>query len=132
MYKSDFCKIDFLEKYNAIYCQWKNYCKFDEYRKPLEYGLKLINEKKATVWITDTSNGFESTDEDTSWLIDEFIPKTINSTCDTIVFIIKNNSPLKDEINNQAKALAQYFRVIQIDNIELLNNYLENGYKYAN
>lgn len=121
MFETDFCKIEYLEKYNAVFCQWKKFCKLDNYRNPLEFGLKLIKDKNATVWITDTTNGFESELEDTQWLLENFIPKTIDSSCDTIIFIIKNNSPLKNEIDGQIKALSQFFNVKQIESLDKIN-----------
>jgi len=118
VYETKFCKVKYLQKYNAIFCQWEQFCKGDDYRNPFEYGLKLINEKNATVWITDTTNGFENESEDTTWLLESFMPKIIESSCDTIVFIIKENSPLKDEIDGQTKLLSQYFTVRQIEKLE--------------
>jgi len=118
IFETEFCKITYLKEHNAVYCQWKKYCEYENYRQPLEYGLNLINENNATIWITDTTNGFESNTDDTKWLLDSFIPKTINSSCDTLIFIIKKDSPLKNEIDNQSKALSQYFDVKQIENID--------------
>lgn len=118
MYETKFCKVEYLQKHNAIFCQWKQFCKGDNYRQPFEYGLKLINENNATMWITDTTNGFENESEDTAWLLESFMPKIIESSCDTIVFIIQRDSPLKDEIDGQTKALSEYFSVRQIENLE--------------
>ena len=121
MFESEFCKIEYIEKYNAVLCQWKKFCKSDDYKNPFEFGLKLIKEKNVTVWITDTTNGFENEPEDTQWLLKNFIPKTIDSSCDTIIFIIKNNSQLKNEIDEQTKALSQYFNVKQIESLDKIN-----------
>jgi hypothetical protein len=79
MFETQSCKITYLKEHNAVYCQWKKYCEYENYRQPLEYGLNLINENNATIWITDTTNGFESNTDNTKWLLDSFIPKTINS-----------------------------------------------------
>ncbi|WOE68851.1 transglutaminase family protein [Hydrogenimonas thermophila] len=120
MFESKFCKVEYLEKYNAVFCHWKKFCKADDYRIPFEFGLKLIKNKNATAWITDTTNGFENEPEDRKWLLDNFIPKTIDSSCSTIIFIIKNNSPLKNEIDEQTKALSQFFSVKQVENLDIL------------
>lgn len=118
MYKTKFCKVNYLENQNAILCEWLQFCKGNDYRKPLEFGLRLLLETNATTWITDTTNGFENESEDTEWLLENFMPKVIESSCDTIVFIIKKDSPLKDEIDTQTKALSQYFSVKQIEKLE--------------
>lgn len=80
--------------------------------------MELINEKNATLWITDTTNGFENEQEDTQWLLENFLPKVLESSCSTIVFIIKKDSLLIDEINEQTKALSQFFNVVQIEKLE--------------
>ena len=111
MFESEFCKVEYLQNINAVLCTWKKYCEFNDYREPLQYGLKLINQNNATTWITDTSNGFESTPEDNEWLATKFSPQAINSTCEKVVFIIKNDSPLKNEIELQEQLLKQFFEV---------------------
>ena len=118
MYNTEFCKVEYLENVNAVFCQWKKKCSFDDYRKPFEYGLKLIDEKKATIWITDTTYGFENELEDTQWLLESFIPQTISSVCNSIYFIIKKDSPLKNEIDTQSEALSQFFIIKQFECID--------------
>jgi len=114
MFETEFCKIAYLEDHNAVLCRWKKRCSFEDYRTPLESGLQLINDKEASMWITDTTNGFESVPEDTEWLIETFMPKVIGSPCKTITFIIQEESPLKEEIEQQEKALSQFFKVQKI------------------
>ena len=111
MFETQFCKIEYLKDINAVLCRWKQYCDFDTYREPLKYGLELIHENNATTWITDTTNGFTSTPEDNQWLATEFSPQAIKSTCKKVVFIIKNDSPLKDEIELHSQLLKQFFEV---------------------
>jgi|GEM_PF-879763 len=117
-FKSKFCKVEYVEDLNAVHCQWREKCSFDDYREPLEYGLQLIHKHNAKVWITDTTHGFESEVEDTQWLLENFIPKSIESSCDTIYFIIDDNSPLQNEIGGQSKALSQHFNTKCIRNLE--------------
>jgi len=117
MFETQFCKIEYLQDMNAVLCSWKKYCSLDNYREPLKYGLKLINENNATTWITDTTNGFESTEEDNQWLATEFSPQAINSTCKNIIFIIKNDSPLKSEIELHSQLLKQFFEVKLVEEL---------------
>jgi hypothetical protein len=56
--------VSLLSEKDAIFCKWKNFCTFDDYREPLKYALKLLNNYKAKIWITDTTNGFENIEED--------------------------------------------------------------------
>jgi len=118
MYNSSFCKVEYLEEKNAIFCEWKQFCKGDEYRNPLRYGAGLIEEHKPSTWITDTTNGFESEDADTKWLLNEFIPKMIESSIEKVIFIIKNDSPLMDEILGQQKPLGEFFEVELVEGLD--------------
>jgi len=118
MFETKFCKIDYIENINAILCSWKEFCSLNEYREPLNYGLKLINEKNATIWITDTTNGFQSIQEDNLWLATEFSPQALNSTCKKIIFIIKDDSPIKAEIEIHSQLLKQFFEVELVKRLE--------------
>ena len=122
MYNSEYCKIEYIQNLNGIFCQWKKYCQDEDYKQPLRYGLSLIKNHNATIWITDTTNGFKSNKNDTNWLLNDFIPQAINSSCETIIFIMEDSSPLKQEIGLQAKALSQYFNVKIVNNFDKIDN----------
>ena len=117
MYNTHYCKVEYLQDKNAIFCQWKQFSKGDDYRNPLRYGAELIEKHKPTTWITDTTNGFESDEADTKWLLEEFVPKMIESSIEKIIFIIKKDSPLIDEIKGQQKPLGEFFEVKLVENI---------------
>jgi len=119
MYNTAYCKVEYLEDKNAIFCQWKQFCKGDDYRNPFRYGAELIEKHKPSTWITDTTNGFESEEADTKWLIEEFMPTMINSSVEKIIFVIKNDSPLMDEILGQKEALRAFFEVELVENYEI-------------
>ncbi len=119
MYNTKFCKITHLQQYNAILCEWKQFCKGDDYRNPIRYGAELINKHNVTTWITDTTNGFESAEVDTKWLLEEFMPQMIESSVKKITFIIKNDSPLMDEIAGLVRPLSKYFEVELVGNMEM-------------
>jgi len=118
MYDSPYCKVTFLQDKDAILCQWKQFCKGNDYRDPFCYGAKLIEKYRPKVWITDTTHGFENEEPDTLWLLEEFVPKMIESSIEKIIFIIKNDSPLMDEILDQKKALEVFFEVELVEDLE--------------
>ena len=118
MYDTSYCKVIYLQEKNAIFCQLKQFCKGDDYRDPFRYGAKLIDKHHPKTWITDTTNGFENEKEDTVWLLEEFVPQMIESSIEKIIFIIKNNSPLMDEIVGQKEALKAFFEVELIENMD--------------
>ena len=110
-YETNYCKIAYLQNKNTIFCQWKQFCKGDDYRDPFREALKLIHEYDLTTWITDTTNGFENEKADTIWLLEEFMPQLIKSSVKKIVFIIKEDSPLMAEIQGQVNSLGKFFEV---------------------
>ena len=117
MYNTPYCKVEYLKDKNAIFCEWKQFCKGDDYRNPLRYGAELIAKYQPKIWITDTTNGFESDEADTKWLLEEFVPKMIESSIEKISFVIKNDSPLMDEILGQKEALGEFFEVELVESL---------------
>jgi hypothetical protein len=117
MFNTPYCKVKYLQEKNAILCQWKQFCKGDDYREPFHYGAKLIEKYHPNIWITDTTNGFENKEVDTLWLIEEFVPKMIESSIEKIIFVIKNDSPLMGEIVGQKEALGEFFEVVLVENL---------------
>ena len=118
-YETNYCKIVHLKNKNAIFCQWKQFCKGDDYRTPFKEALKLINEYDLTTWITDTTNGFENEKADTIWLVETFMPQLIKSSVKKIVFIIKKDSPLIAEIQGQVDSLGAFFEVELVEELKI-------------
>ena len=118
MYNNQYCQLSYLKEQNAILCQWKQFCKGDDYRNPLKFATQEIEKHKIGTWITDTTNGFESEEADTAWLLEEFIPSMISSSIEKVVFIIANDSPLIDEIKAQQVALSEFFEVELVESLE--------------
>jgi len=112
VYNTPYCQLQHLKAQNAILCRWKQFCKGDDYRDPFRYAYKEIQKHHISTWITDTTNGFENEAADTQWLLEEFIPKMIESSIKKIIFIIADDSPLMDEIKGQEKALSAFFEVV--------------------
>ena len=118
MYNSKYCQLRHLKEQNAILCEWKAFCKGDDYRKPLKFATQEIKKLQISTWITDTTNGFESEETDTQWLLEEFVPSMISSSIEKVVFIIANDSPLIDEIKAQQVALSEFFEVELVESLE--------------
>ncbi len=117
-FDSKYCKVEYLNDINAVVCQWKQKCSYEDYRNPLRYGLDLLHHHRAITWITDTTNGFENELKDTEWLLQEFLPEVIKSRCENVYFIIARQSPLHLEIDNQMNALSQFFNVKKLEKIK--------------
>ena len=39
-YESEFCDVSYHEEKNLVFVEWKKYCEFDTYRKPLMVALE--------------------------------------------------------------------------------------------
>ncbi|MCF6244479.1 MAG: hypothetical protein L3J43_05530 [Sulfurovum sp.] len=117
MYNTPYCKIQTLKDKHAILCEWKQFCKGDDYSNPLLYALDEIDKHNIRTWITDTTNGFESTEADTKWLLEAFMPLTLESSIRKIIFIIAEDSPLHDEIEGQAVALREFFELELVESL---------------
>ncbi len=118
MYNTPYCQVTTQKEKNAILCEWKQFCKDDNYRKPLLYAKEEIDKHQLTIWITDTTYGFESSEADTKWLLEEYMPMMIESSIRKVIFIIADDSQLQDEIEAQAVALREFFEVELVENLE--------------
>jgi len=119
-YESEFCDVSYQEEKNLVFVEWKKYCEFDTYRKPLMVALEVIKEHKCN-YVADTRNGFEDNPEDTKWVAEFFMPTASEYGCRTIFFIIDKANLLKEELEGQANDSADIlnFRyVFTIDEIE--------------
>lgn len=100
MFTSRYCDVSYNEEYHVVYVVWKSFCRNEDYRKPLEYALDIIKNKKCN-YVADTRNGFEDTPEDTKWVADIFMPKAVEYGCKYNYFLIDENNLLKDELEGQ-------------------------------
>ncbi len=117
IYNTSFCQLKYLKEKNAILCEWKQFCKGDDYRDPLKFATQVINKYQISTWITDTTNGFESEEADTKWLLEEFIPSMVESSIEKVIFVIANDSPLMEEIKGQKVALSTFFEVELVERL---------------
>ena len=117
MYNTPYCKLKHLKDQNAILCEWKQFCKGDDYRNPFRSAMEEIEKYHISTWITDTTHGFESEEADTQWLLEEFVPSMISSSIEKVIFIIANNSALMEEIKGQEVALGEFFEVELVEDL---------------
>lgn len=118
MYNTPYCQVKTLKDKIAILCEWKQFCKGDDYRNPLLYAKEEIDKHQLTTWITDTTHGFESIEADAKWLLEEYMPMMIESSIEKVIFIIGEDSPLRDEIDVQAVALREFFVVELVESMQ--------------
>lgn len=118
MFKSEFCKISFLEKENAVLLEWKKFCKGEDYRKPLRFVLQLLRDNEKSNVIVDARNGFEDEKEDVEWAFNEFIPQMAETQCKKIIFITGETSDIEGEIDRFTNEFIKYFEVKRAASLE--------------
>ncbi len=120
MYLSEYCDVKYEEDYNVVLVKWKKFCCREDYRKPLEYALEIIEQYKCD-YVADTRSGFENIPEDTKWVADYFMPEAVRRGCKCIYFIIDEGNSLKEELEGQAAdsgSIIQFKYVHGVDEME--------------
>ena len=116
----EFCNVKYLNTNNVVFVEWKKFCCYENYRKPLEYALEIIKEYKCD-YVADTRSGFENVDEDTEWVADYFMPTAAKYGCKCIYFIIdKLNNSLESELKGQESAsnnILEFKYILSLDEI---------------
>jgi len=121
MYKTKYCEVHYEETYNVVFVKWKEFCYFDDYRKPLEYALDIIKNHSGCNYVADTRTGFENHPDDTKWVADIFIPTAVEYGCKTIYFIIDESNSLKEELEGQESDSSdkiEFRYIYNLDEIE--------------
>ncbi len=117
--KTECYELKYLEEKKIILCKWLQKCSTEEYRNLLRYGLELLKIQNVDTWTMETINGF-GIEDNGPWFTDEFISQAEESGCKRLVFIVDDNSSLKEEVNKQTKSLGEYFQVLQIRSLDNL------------
>ncbi len=126
MYQSEYCDVNYNEELNVVFVKWKKFCSNVDYRKPLLYALDVMKKHKDCQYVADTTDGFENEEDDTKWLFDVFLPKTAETTCKMIFFIISQNNTLKKELEGQSLELRKLFNVFYCYSLNEVAKILKN------
>ena len=94
------------------------FCNSDDYRNPIMYALKLLNEHKGSNFICDARNGFEDEKEDVEWAVNEFLPAMGKTDCTKVIFIVDEINPIEGEIDMFTKEFMKYFIVEKAASLE--------------
>ena len=118
MFNSEFCEVNYLEKENVVFLVWKKFCCKDDYRNPIMYALKLLNEHKGSNFICDARNGFEDEKDDVEWGFNVFLPSLAKTSCKKIVFIMEKVNEIEGEMDMWTKEFSKYFEVYRVESYE--------------
>lgn len=125
MYQSKFCEVSFNEELNIVFVKWKKFCSGNDYREPLLYALDILKTREGCNFAADTTDGFENEYEDTQWLLNEFIPRSTETSCKIVFFITRHDKHLEVELEGQSIELRKYFKVYTCFSLEEVRQILE-------
>ena len=118
MFESDFAKVEFIEKDNAVFHVWKKEAHFDDYRAPVKASLELLCAHKGSIFIVDATHGFEDVKEDVEWGFTYFLPELKKSGCKIWGFILPKVSEIEGEIDLWTNEIQKNFQVIRATSYE--------------
>jgi len=114
MFETEFAKIEYIAADNAVFHTWKKECHAEDYRKPVEYSLKMLKEHRGSAFIVDARNGFEDTKEDAEWGFSYFLPEMKKTGCKIWIFILNDVSEIEGEIDMWSSEIQKYFTVMRV------------------
>ena len=118
MFESEFAKIEYLQKDNAVFHIWKKEAHFEDYRKPVNASLELLRKHQGSLFIVDARHGFEDVPEDVEWGFNYFLPELKKTGCKVWGFILPEVSDIEGEIDLWTKEIEKNFRVIRATSYE--------------
>lgn len=127
MFDNEFCKVEFLSDYNAVYLAWKKFACGSDYRKPTLYALDIMKQNDNCTFIIDARNGFEDDKADVEWGFTELLPAMGKTTCTTCIMIMNKVSGIEDEMDMWTAEFSKYFKVIHTTNTKDALNYIRNN-----
>jgi len=101
-YNSQYCSVSYVQEYNVVLVEWKQFCRDEDYRAPLRCALDIIASHENCDYVADTRNGFENAPDDTRWVAEYFMPHAAEAGCRCINFIIDRENSLREELEGQA------------------------------
>lgn len=113
VFESEFAKIEYIAKDNAVFHIWKKEAHFDDYRNLVSASLEMLREHKGSLFIVDASNGFEDVPEDVEWGFQYFLPELKKTGCRIWGFILPEVSDIEGEINLWTAEIEKNFTVIR-------------------
>jgi hypothetical protein len=113
MFESEFARIEYIPKDNAVFHIWKKEAHFDDYRKPVNASLELLRDHPDSLFIVDARNGFEDVPEDVEWGFQFFLPELQKTGCKIWGFILPEVSEIEGEIDLWTAEIEKNFTVIR-------------------
>jgi hypothetical protein len=113
-FDSEFCHICYQPEDKVVFLTWKQFCCYEDYRQPVRFALKLLQEYPGSNLVVDARNGFEDEKADAEWAFNEFIPEMAKTSCKTVTFIMNEVNDIEEEMDMWTKAFSKHFTVRKV------------------
>ena len=117
-FESEFCHIRNNLEDKVVFLTWKRFCCYEDYRNPVRFALKLLQENPGSNLVVDARNGFEDEKADVEWGFNEFIPAMAKTSCKTVTFIMNEINDIEGEMDMWTKELSKHFTVRKVTSYE--------------
>ena len=107
------------EALNTIVALWNDrFMLQGEYRDTIAKALDMLDETKATSFITDTRNTKVLSQDQQKYQIEELFPRFMNSSLKRAAYIMPKDIFVQSAINRSLSELTKYIEVKQFDDLE--------------
>lgn len=117
-FNSEFSHICYKPEDEVVFLTWKKFCCYENYRNPVRFALKLLQEYPGSNLVVDARNGFEDDKADVEWAFTEFIPEMAKTSCKTVTFLMNEVNEIEEEMDLWTKAFSKYFTVRKVTSYE--------------
>jgi len=118
LYDSRFGKVDYIPDDQLILLTWKEKCSYDDYRNTTLAALSGLQNYPYSNLVIDARNGFEDEPEDVEWGFQVLLPAMSRTTCQTVIFIMKQINEIEEEMDMWTQEFRKYFTVLRVDSYQ--------------
>src|SRR4051812_19236487 len=98
--QESFITITWDEASSTIIAEWKGYASLSKMQVALEKGLELLQQKKATKWLGDTSNLAPFGHDTSNWIVHDWIPRAKTAGLKSIAYVIPKSALTRMSLGN--------------------------------
>lgn len=95
-----FITISWDEASKTIIAEWKGFASFPKMQVALEKALELIQQKKATKWLGDTSNLAPFGQEASNWIVNNWVPRAKAAGLKSLAYVIPKSALTRMAMGN--------------------------------
>ncbi|MBH1939648.1 hypothetical protein I5677_01920 [Mobilitalea sibirica] len=117
-FDSVYSNVKYIEKNNVVLITWKQFCCYEDYRKPTSFALDLLKNHAMSNFIIDARNGFEDEKEDVDWAFTKLLPEMSKTDCKYVIFIMNEVNEIEGEIDMWTKEFMKYFTVKKVSSYD--------------